>query len=182
MSEQAKQTAEYISGYLSDAVRAVMRMMTKPDGTLEPDPDLQYAVRLLQSRQRRVWAEFDAEYAEDPQQRVRAALALQLNDNGEFIRYANVNHAKGRLDCKGCDFTYIGLSKEPLCVVCRFCNKGVEHVRTVTGPHTYHESFGDLSVPDGHSVRWHMCDECGSRTVVPVTQDLALQADSVAQR
>lgn len=140
------------------------------DGIKVVDEYDQHAVRILRSRMRRLWHIHDQMYGDDTT-RLRAALALQLDDNGDKLTYANVNHSCGQLNCKGCDFIYIGARREPQCIVCRFCAKGVEHIRTIHGPAEYPDALGFVRVKAGEVLVWSQCDKCATRTLVPVRDE-----------
>lgn len=173
-----------IVGYLQDAVdhliKARLAEATKEDRGVTLLEGDKHALRILQAAIRRNGhlGTLSNPHAE-PRERTRAALALQLNDNGDVFKYAGVTHSRGRLDCSGCDFIYLLLKKEPQCVLCRFCKKGVEHVRTVHGPFAQEDEFGTVRVNDGEAIRWTQCDACGSRSVAPIQlEEESVEANS----
>ena len=156
-----------ITAFLERAIQAISNFATEKQNR-PLDADEQHAIRILRSRQRRIWHEHDAIWDPDPKVRMRAALAFQLKDNGDLLTYANIQHRRGSLECSGCDFVYMGASKEPMCGVCAYCSIGVMHVRTLHGPMAYDHAQGQLILKPGKTVRWRMCDECGASAITPV--------------
>lgn len=158
--------------YLQCVMKDYRDRAMKRSGSIVLAPEDQHAIRIFESRIRRLHNTADVRYGENEQIRLRAALALQLNDNGDLIQFAEINHSRGRLDCAGCDFLYVGMNKEPQCVLCPYCQLGVLHVRTVHGPHVYDDKLlGTINLTAHEIVRWAQCDECGSRSIVPVRED-----------
>lgn len=102
-------------------------------------PNLQYAVRVVESRIREMQRVFLIKTRpEGDLLRVRAEkeMALRTRDMGILKRWGLKNHSIGRLDCPGCEYT-LGEAGEAtprktiLAHVCVYCNQGVMHSRVV---------------------------------------------------
>ena len=132
-AEIALSSITTIKAMLDHAIRALVSIYVDKDTHRLP-PDIQHAIRILQSRQRyndRLWL---SKYGTGPEQE-RAQIELFINrDFGDLLELEGKKHGIGRLGCKACDYEYQGLTPVPLSRRCPHCSRGIQHaVQVPTG-------------------------------------------------
>lgn len=133
--ETLRTACELVKQKLTRSIKALAKHYAV-DGRLPPD--IQYAVRILESRQR-LWDRIYLKQYGPPALRAMAEQELNLNrDNGELIALGNKKHGVGRLNCRACDYDYDNSGPFPVAIpqstVCPTCQKGVKHVFTMSKP------------------------------------------------
>jgi hypothetical protein len=117
------------------------------------DPDHQYAMRVLASRQRelaRVVVVRTRPPGDPARRRAEAEMSLKARDMGEIFRWMFKNHAVGRLECPGCDVDYVTDPvlrlpvKSYLARVCVICGGGVQHCLMVDSSQEALEALGSF--------------------------------------
>lgn len=155
-------------------------------------PEDQWALRILQSRERLLKRIFLANWGHgEEQRRAEIELHLQRRDNGDVLRWTGKIHGVGRFGCRACESVPVrgdeGIFMQvPLGRLCRACNGGIQHCMDwAIGDGAVSEAFSDVGgvtvVPGpeiaqesnesdgGAFYRLYLCDNCGAAAAEPCT-------------
>lgn len=122
----------------------------------------QFAIRVLESRQRMIDREFLIMYGGDDHMTAAAKLELSLAkpDNGTLFKMRTYNHQQGRLFCSSCDTETDDKGDIKIIArLCPSCKKGIQHVITSLAEFDS-ASMGIESATQSTSVRVFTCDNC----------------------
>jgi hypothetical protein len=140
-------------------------------------PEVQWAVRILESRVRTLERHYLSRWGTEREQRqARIELSLRTPDTGQLWDLGERRHTVGRLDCRACCCNYTTGYPVTVIRLCPSCGLGLQHTFEVPeGVPTEGESLG-MEPTGGQGqemaaqgqrvtrvVRYYQCENCGKR-------------------
>lgn len=144
----------------------------------------QYAVRILQSRQRLIDREFLAAFGPDDPMTQAAKLELSVSklDDGTLFKVGTYQHQQGRLFCKACDTDDDGNGNPILLArLCPSCHKGIQHVYTSL-KEADSDEVGGNDPNSATFVRVFVCDACGFVDKYAIAKVRVIEQDTPPNR